>query len=224
MHAQHLQPRLKSLAVLYSLYRFCILKKRNGGASAGVSAEALVVYAMKVISSLLDLCMRFEWRCLLVGLLLFPSCVTGLSPLNEPSGFRGVVRFKNWPPPDSVRELRIVAFEKLPKDTTNIFAALIDGKAAVYPEIERRLPIHVDSIEYEFTTKSGFNLKVTNYEYVIVAWQYGPFIFTDWLPAGVYALRPNSFEPAPVRVLLHRIIPNVDIEVDFRNHPQWPWR
>lgn len=157
-------------------------------------------------------------------LLPFLSCNTGLSPLNEPSGFRGVVRFKNWPSPDSVRELRIVAFEKLPTDSTTIIAALINGTAAVYPQIERRLPTFVDSIEYEFTTNTGFNLKVTNYEYIIVAWQYGPFILTDWQPAGVYSIQSNSFEPAPVRVLLHRIIPNINIDVDFHNPPQWPWR
>lgn len=167
--------------------------------------------------------MRRSWLWLLL-LALLASCDTGLSPLNEPSGFRGVMRFRNWPPPDSVHELRLVAFESIPTDSTGILAALLAGRAAVYPALERRLPRFVDSIEYEFTTKTGVNLKVTNYQYVIVAWQYGPNIFADWRPAGVYARQPNSFEPASVRVLLHRITPNINIEVDFRNTPQWPWR
>jgi len=169
--------------------------------------------------------MKREWVWFMfVLLLIVPSCDTGLSPLNEPSGFRGVVRFRNWPPPDSVRELRIVAFETIPTDSTSIFAALLNGTAAVYPVLERQLPRFVDSIEYEFTTKTGINLKVSNYQYVILAWQYGPNIFTDWQPAGVYDAQRNSFEPAAVRVLLHRIIPNININVDFHNHPQWPWR
>lgn len=168
--------------------------------------------------------MRFAWRSFLVGFFLFPSCDTGLSPLNEPSGFSGVVHFRHWPPPDSVRELRIVAFERYPTDSAGIIAALLAGQAAVYPELERRLPTFVDSIEYEFTTKKGLNLKVTNYEYVIVAQQYGPNVLTDWRPAGVYSARPHSFEPAPVRVLLHRIIPNINIDVDFNNPPPRPWR
>jgi hypothetical protein len=134
------------------------------------------------------------------------------------------MRFRNWPAPDSVHELRLVAFESIPTDSTSIFAALLSGTAAVYPALEQRLPRFVDSIAYEFTTKSGINLKVTTYNYVIVAWQFGPNLFADWQPAGVYAREPNSFEPAPVRVLLHRITPNINIDVDFRNTPQWPWR
>lgn len=157
-------------------------------------------------------------------LVLYPSCDTGLTPLNEPSGFRGVVRFKNWPSADSVRELRIVAFESYPTDSSGIIPALLAGTAAVYPELERRLPTFVDSIEYEFTTKNGLNLQLRNYVYIILAQQYGPNVFNDWRPAGVYAARPNSFDPAPVRVLLHRIVPNIDIDVDFNNPPPRPWR
>jgi len=211
-------------SVLPSPRRFCILTQRIRGASADASAEAFIVSAMNACSSLLTLCMRFEWRFFLVGVLLLPSCDTGLSPLNEPSGFRGVVRFRNWPPPDSVREIRIVAFERYPTDSAGIIATLLAGQAAVYPELERRLPRFVDSIEYEFTTKKGLNLKVTNYQYVIVAQQYGSNVLADWRPAGVHSRRPNSFDPAPVRVLLHRIIPNIDIDVDFNTPPPRPWR
>jgi hypothetical protein len=160
----------------------------------------------------------------LVVVFIFSACDTGLAPLNEPSGFRGVVRFQNWPPADSVREIRIVAFEQYPTDSAGILASLIAGTAAVYPELEQRLPRFVDTLGYEFTTKKGLNLRVTNYNYIIVAQQYGPNVFTDWKPAGVYATRPDSFEPAPLRILLHRITPNVDINVDFNNPPPRPWR
>lgn len=165
------------------------------------------------------------------GLVLFATfllcssgCDTGLTPLNEPSGFRGVIRFKNWPSPDSVREIRIVAFEEFPTDSTGIIATLATGRAAVYPELDQRLPTFVDSIEYEFTTKLGINLQLRNYAYIILAQQYGPNVFTDWRPAGVYTARTNTFDPAPIRVLLHRIAQNIDIDVDFRNPPPRPWR
>lgn len=167
--------------------------------------------------------MRHLWMAAVL-FVVAASCDTGLSPLNVPSGFSGVMRFRNWPPPDSVHELRLVAFESIPTDSTSIFAALLSGTAAVYPVLERRLPRFVDSIQYEFTTKSGVNFKVTTYNYVIVAWQYGPNLFADWQPAGVFTRQRNSSEPAPVRVLLHRITPNINIDVDFRNTPPWPWR
>lgn len=157
--------------------------------------------------------------------LLSFGCNTGLEPLNSPSGFRGVIRFKNWPPPDSVQNLQIVAFEQLPADSSNILiTVVVDRRAAAFPGLNARLPRFVDSVAYEFTTSNGIGLKPANYEYIIVAQQYGPNVLTQWQPAGVYTRRPNSFEPAPLRILLHRIVPNIDIEVDFRNLPPKPWR
>jgi hypothetical protein len=152
------------------------------------------------------------------------GCNTGLAPLNEPSGFRGVIHFKNWPRADSVQNLQVVAFEAYPRDSSSILATLIAGRGAAFPGLNARLPRFVDSVAFEFTTNNGIGLQVTNYEYVIVAQQYGPNVLTDWQPAGVYTARPNSFEPAPLRILLHRIVPNVDIDVDFRNPPPKPWR
>ena len=157
-------------------------------------------------------------------LLLSSGCDTGLLPLNDPSGFRGVIRFRNWPPADSVRELRVVAFETYPSDSAGIIVTLLSGRAAVYPELEKRLPKFVDSLKYEFTTKEGLNLQTRNYEYIIVALQYGPNVLTDWRPAGVYTTRPNTFDYAPVRVLLHRVAQDIDIYVDFNNPPPRPWR
>lgn len=171
------------------------------------------------------LCMKHHFALLVFSLLcVVPACDTGLTPLNEPSGFRGVIRFQNWPPADSVRELRIVAFESLPTDSSTIIESLLAGTAAVYPPLDQQFPKFVDSVEYEFTTKKGINLKLRNYTYIILAQQFGPNILSDWQTAGVYSTRPNSFEPAPLRVLLHRTTPNVDINVDFHNPPPTPWR
>lgn len=165
---------------------------------------------------------------LVVFLLVLEGCHTGLAPINEPSGFKGVVRFTNWPPADSVRDLRIVAFESYPTDSANIITSLLNGTAAFYPDLgvrfETVFPRNAASASYEFTTKNGYNLQLKNYTYIILAQQYGPNVFTDWRPAGVYAVRPNSFEPAPVRVLLHQMIPNINIDVDFDNPPPRPWR
>lgn len=154
------------------------------------------------------------------------GCDTGLAPINEPSGFSGVIRFKNWPPADSVRDLRIVAFETYPRDSAGILLTLLSGRAAVYPadlSSKGSLPKFVDSTPYEFNTKNGINLKVQQYNYIVVAQLYGSNSFTDWRPAGVYTTEPNTFNPSPVRVLLHKITPNIDIEVDFHNPPPKPW-
>jgi hypothetical protein len=155
------------------------------------------------------------------------GCDTGLGPILEPSGFSGVIRFKNWPSADSVQDLRIVAFEQYPADSSRIFEVLFTGRAAVYMSdlsVKGSLPKFVDSAPYEFTNKTGINLQTKQYNYIIVAQKYGPNVYTDWKPAGVYTLTPGSFDPSPVRVLLHRIIPNVDIDVDFHNPPPKPWR
>ncbi len=159
-----------------------------------------------------------------VILLLWSGCDKGLAPLNEPSGFSGVIRFKNWPPPDSVLELRLVAFERYPSDTSNIILALLSGEAVVYPPVgSTGFAKFVDSIPYVFTDE-GAVIKVTRYDYVVVAHRYGTNFLADWQPAGVYTTTPNSFEPAPVQVLLHRVVPNIDINVDFDNPPPKPWQ
>ena len=160
------------------------------------------------------------------------GCDKGLEPLNEPSGFSGVIHYKNWPGPDSLLELRIAAFTEYPADSSGILAALLSGKAVVYPQVTTgvlgalkilggdRL---ADTVHYDFTTQ-GTTLQVATYSYVVVAWRYGPNFFVDWRPAGVYAVNPDSFIPAPVRIVLHRITPDVDIYVDFHNLPPKPWR
>ena len=165
--------------------------------------------------------------CVAVYALLFAGCDKGLAPLNEPSGFSGTIHFKNWPPADSVRDLRLVAFESFPSDSAGIFLTLLAGRAAVFPSdlsSKGSLPKFVDSAQYVCNTKVAINLKVEEYGYLVVAQRYGPNSFTDWKPAGVYSLQPGSFTPAPVRVLLHKIVPNIDIEVDFHNPPPKPWQ
>ena len=160
------------------------------------------------------------------------GCDKGLEPLNEPSGFSGVIHYKNWPPPDSLLELRIAAFTEYPTDSSGILTALLSGKAVVYPQVtsgvQTALKVlggdrQADTVHYAFTTE-GTTLQVATYNYVVVAWRYGPNFFADWRPAGVYAVNPDSFVPAPVRILLHRITPDVDIYVDYHNLPPKPWR
>jgi hypothetical protein len=161
---------------------------------------------------------------LTLALMCCLACNEELGPLNGHSGFRGIIRFKNWPPPDSISDLRLVAFESFPTDSAQILITLLAGGGAAYPPIGAKFPLFADSLEYVFTTTTGTNLQVKNYAYIIVAQQYGPNILNDWQPAGVYSTTPDSFDPAPLRVLLHRVSPGIDINVDFHHLPPKPWR
>jgi hypothetical protein len=171
-------------------------------------------------------CRETLFACSLLLFSLVPStgCDTGLGPLNEPAGFSGVIRYTNWPSADSLRSIRLVAFETFPSDSAGILIALLTGKATVYPTVgQPNLPSYVDETPYQFTTE-GTTLQVKEYMYVAVAVQYGPNILNDWWPVGVYTTEIGTFDPAPVRVLLHRITPGIDVNVDFHNRPPKPWR
>ena len=165
-----------------------------------------------------------------VSMLLLAGCDKGLAPpVPEPwtefSGFSGVLHFQNWPPVDSVQELRVVAFHKYPSDSSSILQLLISGEAVVFPPIGTKslLRYGADTISYVMTTDST-SLAVGTYEYVVVAQKYGPNIFADWAPAGLYTKNLGSFDPSPVEVIFHRITPGYDIYVDFHKPPPKPWQ
>ncbi len=152
------------------------------------------------------------------------GCNEELGPLNAATGFSGVLNFKNWPAPDSVREMRLIVFDAVPTDSAQILPSLLAGHAAIWPAAGKHFPMFLDSVAYEFTTTTGTNLQVKNYEYVAVVFQFGPSVLTDWAIAGVYTEPGTASTPEPLRVLLHRVQPNVDIDIDFHNLPPRPWR
>lgn len=169
--------------------------------------------------------MRYLATLIALSLVVMVGCDRGLAPLNEPSGFSGTITFKNWPAdPNTVLELRLVAFTNFPSDSVAIFPALLAGQAVVYPPVGTTgFAKYVDSIPYSFTT-NGTTLQVTTYKYIAVAQRFGTNFFADWKPCGVYTLGPGPFDPAPVQVLLHRVATDVNITVDFNNPPPKPWQ
>lgn len=170
--------------------------------------------------------------------LLSSGCDTGLGPLNEPSGLTGLIHFKNWPPADSVYNLRVVVLTAIPRLSggqtpgTYLLIEWANGRGAFYPsgftgkgflDSLKSSPYGVDTtLRYVFTD-AGNTLRVGEYTYVAVAQQYGPDVFNQWKVAGLYTVPPDTLQPAPIRVLLHRIIPNIDITVDFHHPPPQPW-
>lgn len=164
-------------------------------------------------------------------LLLVSGCDRGLGPISEDTGFNGVITFRNWPPPEQVEELRLVAFTEYPADSSGILAALLQGRAVIYPPVTVGVAAALeilgnksaDTVNYAFT-KEGTTLLEGTYNYVVVAWRYGPNYFADWRPAGVYTESPGTFEPAPVVVRERRMRKDVNITVDFNNLPPKPWK
>lgn len=145
------------------------------------------------------------------------GCNEGLAPRIETSGISGVIRYKNWPRPDSLVDLRLVAFKNFPP--TDILGEIIRGNAFVYPPIgdTALVPFFVDSIRYTAPLPPG------RYAYVVVAQRYGPNIFFDWRPVGQYDLDTNYTVPSPVVVFEGTLTRFVDINVDFRNPPPFPF-
>jgi hypothetical protein len=160
--------------------------------------------------------------------ILAAGCDEGLGPIYEETGFEGTIYYSNWPPIDQVWELRLLAFADVPTDSSTLAQLLISsinkpGSIILYPALGTPgLPKLVETTHYQLTT-SGSNLQVRQYNYVVLALRYGPGLFTDWRPAGVYTYNQETFEPAPVNVRNRRLLENVNIFVDFTKPPPKPW-
>ncbi|MBP1648226.1 MAG: hypothetical protein H6Q30_1671 [Bacteroidetes bacterium] len=161
--------------------------------------------------------------------ILAGGCDKGLGPIYEETGFEGVIHYTNWPPANQVWELRLLVFESVPADSSSLVQLLLSaiqnpGHIVLFPALGTPgLPKLVDSSPYKLTT-SGSTLQVRRYNYIVLAWRYGPNSFADWQPAGIYTYDQNTFEPAPVIVRNRRLLENIDIFVDFTRLPPKPWQ
>lgn len=128
----------------------------------------------------------------------------------------GVLRYQHWPSPDSLLDLRIVAFTVFPP--SNIVNEVLLGRAIVYPPLgdTALVPFYIDSLHYIFS------LPANEYKYVAVAQQFGPTVTTDWRAVGQYDLDSNRTVPSPVTIVAHDTTRDIDISVDFANPPPQP--
>lgn len=178
-----------------------------------------------------------------VLLICYSGCDKGLAPPppippldpNAPTGFGGIIRFRNWPPPDSVdlviQELRIAAFKSPPVDTTGLLVEFLLGNVVIYPPVGTTAYSKRDSagnlrdtIHYSIFFTPGVDSLPASYSYIAMAWRYSSNIFADWRPAGLYTTQPGTFNPGSITVRKNVFIPNVDINCDFRNPPPRPWQ
>lgn len=161
---------------------------------------------------------------ILLGVLLFPSCNEGIqAPPETPAGptpgtpgFAGTITYRNWPPADSLIDLRIVAFKNFPPGS--IVTEVLSGSAIIYPPLGGpNLPFNVDTTHYFVPTPGG------EYKYVVVAQQYGRVVTTDWRAVGQYDLDTNLAVPSPIQVPADDTLMHVDITVDFNHRPPQPF-
>lgn len=152
-------------------------------------------------------------------LLAFSSCDEGLKPTVpvDFGRFTGLIRYKNWPPRDSLVDLRVVAFRVFPP--RDIVGELFQGRAIVYPGLgdTALVPFFVDSLRYTVAAPVG------RYEYVIVAQQYGANVNSDWRAVGQYDLDTNLAVPSPIMVAPDSVTSDINIDVDFLHPPPPPF-
>ncbi|MBR9976945.1 MAG: hypothetical protein KFH87_02550 [Bacteroidetes bacterium] len=140
----------------------------------------------------------------------------GLAPAGNLTlpGFSGNITVRGeWPPPDSVRDLRLAAFRNYPPK--DILSEVIEGTAFFSDE----LPYGQDTISYTFQSEALSGI----YEYIVIAQNYGTDPFTDWRAVGVYSKTGDAHAPSPLDLGTGTFIHDIDIMIDFVNLPPQPF-
>jgi len=156
--------------------------------------------------------MKFPVSPFILVTLIVINCDQGLSPEEETgqmTAVSGTVYFENWPPPDSLFDIRLVLFPIYPD--SNIMEEIISGRAVVYPELSdnNRLPLNVDSINYQIQIDAG------SYEYFALAHQYGSNVFLDWQVVGHYDTTLQDLLPTAIYIETGQLLKDINIFADF---------
>lgn len=151
-----------------------------------------------------------------VVFLLPGGCDHGLSPLaaGVDPGLSGTLHIRSsWPPQDSVRDLRVVAFRNYPPK--DILSEVVN-QSAVFSE---ELPYGEMEISYIITAEALAGI----FKYVAVAQNYGDDVFQDWRAVGVYTMTGDVHVPSVVDLADGTFVRGIDIDVDFYNLPPQPF-
>src|ERR1051325_3425502 len=127
-------------------------------------------------------------------LLLSPACEQGLSPesLQHPTsryGIKGTVHFRNWPPQDTIVDLRAVSFKHLPSQ--NILDEVLQGRAGFTPSPH---PDGAVAIAYTLILSP---IPAGAFAYTAVAQQFGQNVNTGWRAVGLYPAAGGHARPGP---------------------------
>jgi hypothetical protein len=148
------------------------------------------------------------------------SCDHGLGPPEENirTAISGMITYQNWPVADSLKDLRLIVFRNYPPG--DIIFEITSGRAFVYPPLGAEgLEFYIDSMSYILDLAPG------NYEYVVVAQQYGEDLYNDWRAVGQYDTTGtgNDSIPTAVNVIENILLDEININVDFNNLPPQPF-
>ena len=144
---------------------------------------------------------------LLSVLLTLVNCESGLKPPIEeenPTGIiTGIVTYSGeWPPADSLKDLRFVPLKSVPQTAQDIISEFTKN------------PVFSDRLNY-FVEQDTFTVKdVQNgvYVYNAIAQRFGDQLFSDWRPVGVYT-ENNGI------IIVNGDTISITIHVDFENLP-----
>lgn len=168
--------------------------------------------------------MRYFTLLFLTALFLtapFSGCDGGLDPdsVVEP-GFGGTITYiSRIPPPDSLKDLRIVAVPYYPVDT--LFQPLI------IKVIEGIIPFSADirsGADSGKTVTYEMFLKPKTYYYIAIVQQYGIDVFSQWKVVSVFQQSPSDPTPRIITVEDGKFTKNIHFTVDFYNLPPQPFR
>lgn len=135
-----------------------------------------------------------RWRIVFaVTMMTLVTACGGLDPGDLPpdSTISGTIVFAGgaaaWPPADSIREVRVVVFDTVPRVESDVIASVLRGTALFTDP----LPQSVDSAVYSLLITAP----PRRFEYIVVAALTGPNVFTDWTMLAVHAPVGRPQEP-----------------------------
>jgi len=145
------------------------------------------------------------------------SCNGGLAPppISDKSYIGGIITYVNgkneWPPADSVIDIRVAAFKVYPPK--DIITEITGGNAYF------SVPLDM------FVNSDTFNLEIPNppeeIKYIVVAQQYGTIF--EWRAIGVWTLTGDASKPSSILIEPGKSYLDLDINVDFKNLPPQPF-
>jgi hypothetical protein len=165
---------------------------------------------------------------LLVAGAFHAGCSGGIDPADYAgsASISGRVRFvrgagpQNFPPKDSLYDLRVVAFKMIPRDT-NLVQTLAQGEAFFSTSLldtsyKAEMPFTFDVPQVQIADSSVL------LQYIAVGQQYGSNLFSDWRVVGLYSM-DSLFTPRSLRATPGLIVDTMTIDVDFLRIPPQPF-
>ena len=160
--------------------------------------------------------------------LLLHGCTGGIDPADYKGNatLRGIVRYvrgagkTNFPPKDSLYDIRVVVFKQIPRDT-NLVQTLANGEAFFSASLldtayAANVPFEVEIPQSQIGDSS------MTIRYVAVGQQYGANIFSDWRVIGIYS-KDSLYTPVTVRATPGLLVNGITIDVDFLRIPPQPF-